>query len=156
MGGLEDVPRRPGVYMLLLEVTRDVTVNVGSLGTLRFEKGFYIYVGSARGPGGLRARLARHVKGPSRIRWHVDYLTSRSDVRVVAVAVSETTLDAEEALSSEMLKRECIKPQIKGFGSSDKRSATHLLTCTCDLEKCIKTTLEVFRSSTLKPKLLML
>lgn len=154
MENSEDTPRGPGVYALILEITRDIVVKVGSLGTLKFEKGFYIYIGSARGPGGLRTRLTRHVRGPARIKWHIDYITSRDDVKAIAAVVAETTLDMEETVSSEMIKQKCIKPQIKDFGSSDKRSITHLLTCNCDLLQCIKTTLEAFKSSKLEPKLI--
>jgi Uri superfamily endonuclease len=85
MENSEDTPRGPGVYALILEITRDIVVKVGSLGTLKFEKGFYIYIGSARGPGGLRTRLTRHVRGPARIKWHIDYITSRDDVKGLGV-----------------------------------------------------------------------
>jgi len=150
----EGVPGRPGIYMLILEILEDIEVNVGRLGTLRFDKGIYMYVGSARGPGGLRARLMRHCRGPTRTKWHIDYLTSNSNVRVTAAVIAEANFDLEEAIAGGMLRQEyCIKPAIKGFGSTDKTSYTHLFTCTCSMQKCITTAMGVFRESSLEPKL---
>ena len=42
--------------------------------------GFYLYCGSAKGPGGLAARLARHMRHGKAIRWHVDVLTEAGTV----------------------------------------------------------------------------
>jgi len=150
----EGVPGRPGIYMLILEILEDIEVNVGRLGTLGFDKGIYMYVGSARGPGGLRARLTRHCRGPTRTKWHIDYLTSNSNVRVTAAVIAEANLDLEEVIAGGMLRKEyCIRPAIKGFGSTDKTSYTHLFTCTCSIQRCIATAMEVFRESSLEPKL---
>ncbi len=150
---LEDIPRRPGSYILILEIVKDITVNVGSLGIILFKKGFYMYIGSARGPGGLRARLTRHLKGPSHVKWHIDYLTSKDEVKTIAVVVSETSLDVEEAISKEMLRQKCVEPGIKGFGSSDKRSVTHLFSCTCSLQECVKVILGTLSNLALEPQL---
>jgi len=150
----EGVPGRPGIYTLILKILEGIEVNVGRLGTLRFGKGIYMYVGSARGPGGLKARLTRHCRGPTRTRWHIDYLTSNSNVRVTAAVIAEANLDLEEVIAGGMLRKEyCIKPAIKGFGSTDKTSYTHLFTCTCSMQRCITTAMEVFKESSLKPML---
>lgn len=37
--------------------------------------GYYVYCGSARGSGGLRPRLGRHLAATKPLRWHVDHLT---------------------------------------------------------------------------------
>jgi Uri superfamily endonuclease len=64
----------PGTYVLVLRSTERRSVKVGRLGVLRLEPGYYAYAGSALGPGGIRARLGRHLRGPRRAHWHIDYL----------------------------------------------------------------------------------
>jgi Uri superfamily endonuclease len=39
--------------------------------------GRYLYCGSAKGPGGLKARLSRHMRRGKSVRWHVDQLTEQ-------------------------------------------------------------------------------
>lgn len=68
------VPARPGTYALLLNVARRQRITVGRLGALAAAQGFYLYTGSAFGPGGLRARLRHHLGTPHRLHWHIDYL----------------------------------------------------------------------------------
>ncbi|MBT8467436.1 MAG: DUF123 domain-containing protein, partial [Deltaproteobacteria bacterium] len=43
-----------------LELSGPTEVEVGRLGTICFDAPFYVYVGSAFGPGGLAARLRAH------------------------------------------------------------------------------------------------
>ena len=64
----------PGTYILVLRSTEHCSVKVGRLGVLRLEPGYYAYAGSALGPGGVGARLGRHLRGPRRAHWHIDYL----------------------------------------------------------------------------------
>ena len=49
-----------GTYALVLQLERQEEIAIGKLGTFTFPAGYYLYVGSALGPGGLEARLARH------------------------------------------------------------------------------------------------
>jgi len=68
------LPAQPGAYWLMLRLETDTTLTVGRLGAATFPAGWYVYTGSARGPGGIRARLGRHVRGGARPRWHIDAL----------------------------------------------------------------------------------
>jgi Uri superfamily endonuclease len=68
------IPARPGTYALLLSAARRQRITVGRLGALPVQPGCYVYLGSARGPGGLRARLRHHVGAQQRPHWHIDYL----------------------------------------------------------------------------------
>jgi len=61
-----------GIYILLIEIPREVHMEVGALGVMEFPRGFYAYCGSAMG--GLRARINRHLRSEKKARWHVDYL----------------------------------------------------------------------------------
>lgn len=55
----------PGTYALVLSCTSNIPIQVGRLGTMQLQHGYYVYVASALGPGGLCARIAHHEK-PSR------------------------------------------------------------------------------------------
>lgn len=70
----QPLPRFPGTYALFLHLPASRQLRVGALGELFFRAGDYVYLGSACGPGGLRARLGRHLRGDGTCRWHVDYL----------------------------------------------------------------------------------
>jgi len=71
---------QPGTYALVMRCSSDQQVEVGKLGSLRLQSGFYVYVGSAFGPGGLKARIAHHVKISERPHWHIDYLHPALDL----------------------------------------------------------------------------
>ena len=64
----------PGTYALLLRADTEQAIEAGALGVMSVEPGTYVYVGSAFGPGGLRARVGRHVRDDGALHWHVDYL----------------------------------------------------------------------------------
>jgi Uri superfamily endonuclease len=51
-----------GTYALVLAAQKQRTISVGKLGILDVRPGFYVYVGSALGPGGLAARIGRHAR----------------------------------------------------------------------------------------------
>jgi len=78
------LPAISGVYALQLFLSEPVNMKIGGLGTACLSPGSSVYIGSARGPGGIRARLGRHLRGGGVLRWHVDYLRNVS----VPVAVA--------------------------------------------------------------------
>ncbi len=49
-------------------------LEIGRLGSFNIIPGFYAYVGSAFGPGGLRARIRHHLESVAQPHWHIDYL----------------------------------------------------------------------------------
>ncbi len=112
----------PGIYILLLH--GEGLVRVGSLGTIEFMSGFYGYVGSALGPGGL-ARVSRHMRVATgngrRPRWHIDYLLMNPGFRLVRVYCASTGERLECPLAQTI-----TLPSISGFGSSDCRCNGHL------------------------------
>ena len=84
-----------GTYALLLYLKAHQRTVVGALGAVEFPPGWYLYIGSAHGPGGLAARLARHRRrAGKRFHWHVDYVR----------AVTKLT---EIWTSSDGIRREC-------------------------------------------------
>jgi Uri superfamily endonuclease len=63
---------KPGTYALILSCSTTIRVQIGRLGTMRLQPGYYVYLGSALGAGGLRARIAHHHKLSLRPHWHND------------------------------------------------------------------------------------
>ena len=76
----EKPPTDSGVYLFALELTLGRPVKVGSLSSVRFKKGWYVYVGSAKRC--LYPRLARQMNKRKVLKWHIDFL--RNGARVVA------------------------------------------------------------------------
>lgn len=112
-----------GSYVLLVHLPRSLAFERPSL-RHQFGAGWYGYAGSARGPGGLRARIARHLRKEKALHWHVDSLTIAAD-SILAFAVEGAS---ECALAGSLLRSGFCRPSADGFGSSDCRScSTHLL-----------------------------
>ncbi len=119
------LPPRPGAYALLLRLEHDRELTVGRLGRFRFLAGVYAYVGSARGPGGLAARIARHLRHPKPLRWHVDYL--RACARPVAVWLAEGSQRRECAWAAALARMDDASLPVPRFGASDCRCPAHLV-----------------------------
>ena len=119
-----NVQSHPGTYALLIQAPRDTAVRVGALGGVTIRRGVHVYVGSARGPGGLGARIRRHLARDKPIHWHVDHLTTRLDVDEVWSLASERPL--EHAWSDAVASMPGAVVSVPGFGSSDCRCPTHL------------------------------
>ena len=68
--------RSPGTYIIVIQNDVHAKIQVGQWGLLNLVSGYYLYVGSALGPGGVAARVARHCRRPKPLRWHIDYITA--------------------------------------------------------------------------------
>jgi len=113
----------PGTYALLLRSRRTARVPVGALGEVRIEPG--LYLGSALGPGGLRARLARHAALDKPQRWHVDHLRPFVTLAGAWFSTSRARLEHEWAERMPLLPAAGIAAP--RFGASDCRCASHLI-----------------------------
>lgn len=122
-----------GVYYLVVDLPQDLTINVGRLGPSTFYEGIYVYVGSGKGSGGVYRRISRHIVKNKKVFWHIDYLTTNSQVRVLAaIAIVDKKLD-EPVLVRLLRGDRCFKPAVRGFGCSDvKDDFTHLFLFTCE------------------------
>lgn len=123
----QQIPPQPGTYALILQNKTLATIQVGSLGWLAVEPGWYIYVGSAFGPGGLRGRLAHHLNDRPQ-RWHVDALKSASSIQAVWLTTDPRRLEHEWAEA--WLDYPGVTAPWKGFGSSDCKCRAHLFRST--------------------------
>ena len=120
---LDQAPATGGAYALLIHTGREVPFRRAILDHI-FVPAWYVYAGSAYGPGGIRARLHRHFRQDKPIHWHVDHLTLAAD------ALAAVTIEggSECAIVSALRASRAFRPAIAGFGSSDCRLCeAHLL-----------------------------
>ena len=73
----QSLPGDLGAYLLFLDVPANVVLP-DRFATSQLDDGHYLYAGSAYGPGGIRARAARHLRRDKSRRWHVDWLTTQT------------------------------------------------------------------------------
>jgi Uri superfamily endonuclease len=118
-------PPSRGTYALHLEIERETTIAVGRLGTFRFPAGYYVYVGSALGSGGLAARLARHHRRDKPLRWHIDYVLAHA--RIVDVRVDDSGERLECTWARALLGTPEARIVVLRFGSSDCACPAHLV-----------------------------
>jgi Uri superfamily endonuclease len=119
---------RSGTYALVLNSSSDLRVEVGKLGRLSARPGFYVYVGSAFGSGGLKARIAHHVKISRRPHWHIDYLRSILHLNEVWYTYDSEQHEHQWADTFSCLKGATIP--MAGFGASDCSCKSHLVAFT--------------------------
>jgi Uri superfamily endonuclease len=123
---VETIPPLPGSYALCLRLDSARSLTVGRLGEMVFSPGIYIYMGSAWGPGGLKARLGRHLRGDGIPHWHVDFL--RAACRVMGYGFTADGDPRQECRWSQRLGALPGASYIRGFGASDCRDCpAHLV-----------------------------
>jgi len=109
-----------GSYLLVLQLERQKRIEVGRLGKFMFQKGYYVYVGSAIS--NLRARIKRHRHKRKKMYWHIDYLTHVTDGFLSIPIRSSQRQECEIARSLSLI----FKSGPSNFGSSDCKCLTHL------------------------------
>ena len=97
---------------------------MGRLGVLAIRPGYYVYVGSAFGPGGVRARVARHVGQGARRHWHVDYLWPL--LWVGEIWYCHDPIRREHEWAGILLHAMRSSVPLRLFGASDCRCEAHL------------------------------
>ena len=107
-----------------LRLERARRLRVGGLGVVAFRPGYYAYVGSAFGPGGVRSRLGRHFRLQKKKRWHIDYLRSVCHLEAAWVCYESQRLEHQWADLLRGLAGAWLP--VVHFGSSDCRCEAHL------------------------------
>jgi Uri superfamily endonuclease len=115
---------QPGTYALVMRCSSDQRLEIGKLGRLRVRPGFYVYVGSAFGPGGLKARIAHHLKISERPRWHIDYLRPSMDPTEIWFTYDSSHREHQWAGVLTRIGGGTVP--FSGFGASDCRCESHL------------------------------
>ena len=117
--------RIPGSYLLRFDLVVGSSIEVGALGMLHLDAGSHYYAGSAFGPGGVAARVARHVAGRGRPHWHVDRLRGLVPVREVWFSYAGRRL--EHVWARALLALPGARISAARFGASDCRCPGHLV-----------------------------
>jgi len=110
-----------GVYCLIIKVKTDIIQKIGALGKIKFDKGIYVYVGSAQN--NLKKRIKRHLSKNKKIRWHIDYLLKNNFVKIEKVFYKKAAKREECEIACFLEK---IGKPIKNFGCSDCNCTSHL------------------------------
>ncbi|MDH7486809.1 MAG: DUF123 domain-containing protein [Anaerolineae bacterium] len=121
---MAELPALPGSYALLLRLETETVLAVGRLGRFTFPPGDYVYVGSAHGPGGLRARVRRHARSDKRKRWHIDHLRREARLLDAHAVVGDERQECHWARTLLHLPGAAVI--VPGFGASDCHCLTHL------------------------------
>jgi Uri superfamily endonuclease len=122
---LQDMDK--GTYVLILFLEHDKKIMVGRGGRsscILFRSGYYAYVGSAYGPGGLRSRIKRHLIKDKKCVWHIDYL--RKEAVPIEVWVDVHDKKQEKIWADALINMKGSHP-VENFGNTDDRKTrTHL------------------------------
>jgi Uri superfamily endonuclease len=121
------IPASKGTYALILRLNNRQPIQVGKLGAFEFPAGYYLYIGSAFGPGGLAGRLGRHLalnRANSSCHWHIDFLHRQAPIVAIWFSQHEARREHDWAtLAGQLPGAVCPAPR---FGASDCRCQTHL------------------------------
>lgn len=116
---------RQGTYVLILRLQNQRQLRIGRFGTVPLEAGFYAYVGSALGMGGLTARLRHHLRRARRPHWHIDFLRQVAPIKQIWWTEGKKRL--EHIWANDLRKLTGGQVTIKGFGASDCNCESHLI-----------------------------
>ena len=121
-----DLPEEKGTYVLIASVGQMKRIQIGQLGKFDIVPGFYAYVGSAFGAGGLCARISHHLESTAAPRWHIDYLLQVAEPVEVWYTIGGQKLEHRWADLLEQAAQ--FRIPIPRFGSSDyhRSRASHL------------------------------
>lgn len=120
---LDGIASQPGTYLLVLHAAREASIMVGRLGQVRLARGYYFYVGSAFGPGGVRARVRHHHGISTRPHWHLDYL--RPALHLQEIWYSIDSVRWEHSWASCLYYTMQMHVPLAGLGASDCRCQSH-------------------------------
>lgn len=121
-----ELPDDKGTYVLIASVPQMKRVEVGQLGEFDVVPGFYVYVGSAFGAGGLAARIGHHLESAAAPHWHIDYLLQAAEPLEIWYTIAGQKLEQHWAGLFEQARR--FRIPIPRFGSSDyhRSRSSHL------------------------------
>lgn len=150
------ISKAPGIYTLLIVVKEDLTARIGAFGTLGIPRGNYVYLGSAKGSGGLQARITRHLSKNKRLKWHIDYILAAEPTKIDTIVFAYENY-RRECILTPHLEKSGFTHLKKGLGSSDCKSCTsHFLKCPYGMSGCRNAVISAFKKAMLKPIVIML
>jgi Uri superfamily endonuclease len=124
--------------VLCIGITEKIKISIGKLGLREFERGIYMYIGSAlqskqitqfkpSRPGPLLNRVQRHTKTPSqkKMHWHIDYLLADPHVHIIRIGLFPNK-NREECEIAAYFNQFATSTH-HNFGCSDCSCHSHLL-----------------------------
>jgi Uri superfamily endonuclease len=111
------IPALPGSYVIAGGVAGKNNLDHKRWSGTAIPEGVYFYCGSARGTGGLRARICRHLNQTASKFWHFDYLKPYLLVEKLWWICTEKNLECDFVCSLLSIKGASIP--LSGFGASD-------------------------------------
>ncbi len=109
-----------GIYLLIIRMDRDIELKIGGLGIIKFQKGFYVYTGSAKRH--LSKRILRHKNKNKQKHWHIDYLLETGIIEKDIPIITKQDLECNLARDLEKISDDYIEK----FGASDCNCKSHL------------------------------
>ncbi len=111
-----------GIYVLVINLKKDVKIKVGVLGNIELKKGNYTYIGSAQN--NLESRIKRHKSKNKKKFWHIDYLLLNKNAKIINVFYKQSDKNEECITAKELAKS---FNGVKKFGCSDCKCNSHLM-----------------------------
>ncbi|MEO0128494.1 MAG: GIY-YIG nuclease family protein [candidate division WOR-3 bacterium] len=106
-------------YILLINNSKTQKIYIGKLGGLKFCKGYYSYLGSAKK--NIFQRIKRHLSKDKKIFWHIDYFLTNKSIKIKEIWIGSSR---ECKMAQQFLKHGF--QYINRFGSSDCGCPSHL------------------------------
>jgi Uri superfamily endonuclease len=122
---LHEAPRESGTYAIIFYCRLTAPVCIGRLGILHLHPGWYVYLGSALGTGGLRSRLKHHCGVVEKPHWHLDYVHHHLDIKEIWFQTGNRKKEC--AWAQYFLGRQGVAVPLRRFGSSDCKCRSHFL-----------------------------
>lgn len=113
-----------GNYILQLILEKGKEIAVGKSKNQFFESGYYLYIGSAFGGGGVKSRLDRHLRSEKKLHWHIDYLLL--ETKIVSAWFILLDYSIEHKIAAEFIATKNFKVGMNRFGSGDCNCVSHL------------------------------
>ncbi len=129
-----------GSYCLIIHKEKSSKIKVGAIGLNLYEKGYYVYIGSAMNS--LIPRIKRHLADEKKMHWHIDYLLKDNTTKIEEVIFNIGEKKIECNLANFISKNGDGK---ENFGCSDCNCDSHLIYFE-DKDFCIKTVKEAYNN----------
>ncbi len=120
---LDGIANKPGTYLLIFKCDQTSLIPVGRFGEINLVPGYYFYVGSAFGPGGVRARVRHHHGVSTKPHWHLDYI--RPSLLLKEVWYSTDAIRYEHDWATYLDETLHMQAPVPGLGASDCRCHSH-------------------------------
>ncbi len=114
---LSEIESDSGTYVLWFALREEKIVSRHSALEWHFQAGLYSYVG--RHSRHLRARVNRHMQSEKKRRWHIDWLLSGKDFKILEIWIFGNHPEWECKINQALEAQSGAKIPAPGFGASD-------------------------------------